>query len=54
MQYADQILAELIQERCRTVLFVINNPNNYIWNKEELPNQWNRSWEPPTWVTLRR
>jgi 3-deoxy-D-manno-octulosonic acid (KDO) 8-phosphate synthase len=40
---SDQILAEMIQAEGDTLLSVINNLINSIWNKEKLPDQWKES-----------
>jgi hypothetical protein len=37
---SDQILAELIQTRAEILLSAIHKLINSIWNKEELPDQW--------------
>jgi hypothetical protein len=34
---------ELIQAGGETLLYVIHKLINYIWNKEELPDQWKES-----------
>jgi hypothetical protein len=39
----DQILAELIQAGGQTLVSVIHKLINYIWNKDELPDQWKDS-----------
>ena len=39
----DQIPAELIQAGGRKICSEIHKLNNYIWNKEELPEQWKDS-----------
>jgi hypothetical protein len=39
----DQIPAELIKAGGRTIHFEIHKLINYIWNKEELPEQWKES-----------
>jgi hypothetical protein len=39
----DQIPAEMIQAGSNTMHFEIHKLINYIWNKEELPNQWKES-----------
>jgi hypothetical protein len=39
----DQIPAELIQARGNTLRSEIHKLINYIWNKEELPEQWKES-----------
>jgi hypothetical protein len=36
----DQIPAELLQAGCNAIRFEINTFINYIWNKEEMPQQW--------------
>jgi hypothetical protein len=36
---SDQILAEIIQAGCDTLLSVTHKVINSIWNKEELPDQ---------------
>jgi hypothetical protein len=38
---SDQIPAELIQARCEMLLSATHKPINSIWNKRELPHQWN-------------
>jgi hypothetical protein len=40
---SDQILAELIQAGGETLLSDIHKLINSIWNKEDLPTQWNES-----------
>jgi hypothetical protein len=40
---SDQIPIELIQAGGETLLSTIHKFVNYIWNKEELPDQWNES-----------
>jgi hypothetical protein len=40
---SDQILAELIQAGGETLLSGIHKLINYIWNKEEMPDQWKKS-----------
>jgi hypothetical protein len=40
---SDQILAELIQAGCKTLVSVIHKLINSIWNKEKLPDQWKES-----------
>jgi hypothetical protein len=40
---SDQIPAELIQPGRETLLPAIHEVINYIWNKEELPNEWKES-----------
>jgi hypothetical protein len=37
---SDQILAEPNQAGAETLLSEIRKPKNFIWNKEELPEQW--------------
>jgi hypothetical protein len=37
---SDQILTELIQAGGEMLLSAIHELINYIWNKEELPDQW--------------
>jgi hypothetical protein len=39
----DQIQAELIQVGGETLLSAIHKLISYIWNKEELPDQWKES-----------
>jgi hypothetical protein len=39
----DQILAELIKARCRTIRCVIHKFIIAIWNKEGLPEEWKES-----------
>jgi hypothetical protein len=39
----DQIPAELIQAGGETLRFEIHKLNNFIWNKEELPEKWKES-----------
>jgi hypothetical protein len=39
----DQILAELIRAGGKILLSAIHKLINYIWNKEEFPDQWKRS-----------
>jgi hypothetical protein len=39
----DQIPAELIKARCITIRSEIHKLTNYIWNKEELSEEWNES-----------
>jgi hypothetical protein len=39
----DQIPVNLIKAEARTIRFEILQPINSIWNKEELPEQWNES-----------
>jgi hypothetical protein len=36
----DQILAQLIQTGCEALCSEIHNLINFIWAKEELPEQW--------------
>jgi hypothetical protein len=36
---SDQILAELIQEGIKILLFALHKFINSVWNKEELPDQ---------------
>jgi hypothetical protein len=38
---SDQIPAKLIHAGSKTLLCEINKLTNYIWEKEELPDQWN-------------
>jgi hypothetical protein len=40
---SDQILAELIQAGGEILLPAIHKLINFIWNKEELPDQWKES-----------
>jgi hypothetical protein len=40
---SDQILAELIQAGSETLLSEVHRLNHSVWNKEELPDQWNES-----------
>jgi hypothetical protein len=40
---SDQIPAELIQAGCEILQSEIHKLINYIWNKEELPEQWKES-----------
>jgi hypothetical protein len=40
---SDQILAELIQAEGETLQSEIHKLFNYLWNKEELPDQWKES-----------
>jgi hypothetical protein len=40
---SDQILAEIIQGKGEILLYAIHKLINYIWNKEELPDQWKES-----------
>jgi hypothetical protein len=37
---SDQIPAELIQARGKTLLSAMHKLINSVWNKEELPDQW--------------
>jgi hypothetical protein len=37
----DQIPAELIKAGGRTIFSALHKLTNSIWNKEELPEQWN-------------
>ena len=39
----DQIPAELINARGRTICSEIHKLINYFWNKEELPEEWKES-----------
>ena len=39
----DQIPAELVRARSRTIRSEIHKVTNSIWNKEELPDQWKES-----------
>jgi hypothetical protein len=39
----DQIPAELIKAGGRTIRYLIHKSINSIWNKEELPEEWNES-----------
>jgi hypothetical protein len=39
----DQIPAELIKARCRTFRSEIHKLTNFIWNEEELSEEWNES-----------
>jgi hypothetical protein len=39
----DQIPAELIQAGGETLLSAIQKPINFIWKKEEFPDQWKES-----------
>ena len=43
----DEILAELIKTRGRTIRSEIHKPINYIWNMEELPEQCKESISVP-------
>jgi hypothetical protein len=43
----DQIPAELNKAGGRTIRFVINKLIIYIWNKEELPEEWKESIKVP-------
>jgi hypothetical protein len=36
----DQIPAELVKAGCRTIRCVIHKLTIFIWNKEELPEEW--------------
>jgi hypothetical protein len=38
-----EILVEMIQTRSEILLFAIHKLINFIWNKEELSDQWNES-----------
>jgi hypothetical protein len=40
---SDEIPAELIQARSEVLLSAIHKLINYIWNKEESPDQWKKS-----------
>jgi hypothetical protein len=40
---SDQIPAELIQAGGEILLSVIHKLINYVWNKEQLPDQWKES-----------
>jgi hypothetical protein len=40
----NQIPAELIKREGRTICCEIHNYNNYILNKEELPEEWTEEW----------
>jgi hypothetical protein len=40
---SDQIPAELIQAGGEILVSVIHKLINYVWNKEELPDQWKES-----------
>jgi hypothetical protein len=42
-QCSDEIPPELIQGGGETLLFAIQKLINYIWSKEELPDQWKES-----------
>jgi hypothetical protein len=40
---SDQILAELIQAGCETLLSEVYKLIKSLWNKEELPDEWKES-----------
>jgi hypothetical protein len=40
---SDQIPAELIQTGGEILLSAVHKLNNYVWNKEKLPDQWKES-----------
>jgi hypothetical protein len=40
---SDEILAELIQTGGETLLYAIHKLINYVWNNEEMPDQWKES-----------
>jgi hypothetical protein len=44
---SDEIPAKLIQAGGKILLSAINKPINSVWNKEELPEQWNESINVP-------